>query len=109
MGVHVKNGTPVYGPSLCETCVNAHIQRGYRESEEMVICRFTYPDHLVRFRVCHCSDYTEIKRQSLERMERIAWTVMAKGTKRRTGFVRPGATDEGGEEIELIIEAPDNS
>jgi hypothetical protein len=89
--------------------VNAHIERGYRESEEMVICRLTYPDHRVRFRVRQCSGYVEIKRQSLECMERIAWTVMAKGTKRRTGFVRPGAADDGGEEIELIIEAPDNS
>ena len=109
MGVHVKNGTPVYGPSLCETCVSAHIERGYRESDETVICRFTYPDQRVRFRVRHCSGYTEIKRQSLERMEQIAWTVMAKGTKRRTGFVRPGAADEGVDEMELIIEAPDNS
>jgi len=109
MGVYVKNGTPLSGPSLCETCVNAHIARGYRDSDELVIFRFTYPEHRVRFRVRHCSDYTEIKRQSLERMEKIAWTVMAKGTRRRTGFVRPGAADEGAGEIELIIEAPDNS
>jgi len=109
MGVHVKNGTPLSGPSLCETCVNAHIERGYRESEETVICTVTYFEHRVRFRVRQCSGYVEIKRQSLKQMEDIAWTVMAKGTKRRTGFVRPGAADEGAEEIELIIEAPDNS
>ena len=109
MGVHVKNGTPVYGPSLCDTCVNAHIERGYRESEDLVICQTTYPEHRVKFRVRQCSSYTERKRQSLKRMEQIAWTIMAKGTRRRTGFVRPGAADNGREEIELIIEAPDNS
>lgn len=109
MGVRVKNGTPVYGPPLCETCVNAQIARGYRESEEMVICRFTYPNRRVSFRVRLCSGYTEIKRQSLKQMEEIALTVMAKGTKRRTGFVRPGASDAEREEIELIIQAPDNT
>jgi hypothetical protein len=109
MGVYVKNGTPLSGPSLCETCVNAHVARGYRESEETVICRFTYPDHFVRFRVRQCSGYTETKHQSLDRMEKIAWTVSAVGTKRRTGFVRPGSAEEDGEEIELIIQAPDKS
>ena len=30
MSVYVKNGTPLHGASLCDTCVNAHIERGYR-------------------------------------------------------------------------------
>jgi hypothetical protein len=109
MGVRVKDGTPLYGPALCESCINGHIERGYRESEVAVICRFTYPDHRVSFRVRQCSGCTEIKRQSLTQMEDIAWTVVAKGTERRTGFVRPGASGDEHEEIELIIQAPDNS
>jgi len=109
MGVYVKNRTPVYGPSLCETCTSGHIERGYRESEVTVICQRTYPEHRVRFRVRECSGYTEIKRQSLKQMEDIAWTIMAKGIKRRTGFVRPGSSEDEREEIELIIQAPGNS
>lgn len=109
MGVYVKDGTPLHGPSLCETCSNAHIEKGYRESEETVICTVTYPERRVRFRVRQCSGYTEIKRQTLKEMEKIAWTITAKGTKRRTGFVRPGAPSADRKEIELIIQAPDNN
>jgi len=33
MSVNVKNGTPLHGPSLCESCMNAHILSGFSESE----------------------------------------------------------------------------
>jgi hypothetical protein len=39
MSFNVKNGTPMHGPSLCETCERAHIVRGYRESELLVVSR----------------------------------------------------------------------
>jgi hypothetical protein len=38
MSFNVKNGTPMHGPSLCETCDRAHIFRGYRENELIVVC-----------------------------------------------------------------------
>ena len=38
MSVPVNNGTPMHGPSLCESCMNAHILRGFSESEEEVVC-----------------------------------------------------------------------
>jgi len=32
MSVNVKNGTPMHGPSLCETCTRAHVAKGFRQS-----------------------------------------------------------------------------
>ncbi len=45
MGIHVKNGTPMHGPSLCETCVRL-MSKGFRESEILVVCGAVYRDHL---------------------------------------------------------------
>jgi hypothetical protein len=90
MSVHVKGGTPLHGPSLCESCVNAHIQEGYSEVEQQVICGFTWPNHAVNFRVRKCTDYVEVKRQTLKQMEDIAWVLMPREGKRVAGFVRPG-------------------
>ncbi len=103
MGVHVRNGTPLHGPSLCETCVNAHIKKGFRESEELVVCQATYPEHRVPFRVRECSGYIEVKRQSLKQMEDMAWILAPKGVKRQAGFVPPQEIGTEEPEIELIL------
>lgn len=96
MGVYVKDAQ--YGPSLCETCSNAHIEKGYRESEELVFCTATWLEHQVQFRVRQCSRYQEIKRQTLKQMEDIAWDIPADGRTRTAGFVpaREAVDDEGG-------------
>lgn len=109
MNVYVKNGTPVRGPSLCETCVNGHIERGYRENEQLVMCEATYFGHRVQFPVRECSSYTERKRQTLLQLEKIAWIFEAKGNKRVAGFVAPGTEEKSNEDIELIISAPNHS
>lgn len=102
MSVNVRNGTPIHGPSLCATCVHAHIERGYRESEQVTFCRLTYFDHRVTFPVRSCTNYTEMKRQTLRQMEDIAWILMPREGKRVPGFVRPDEIAEGHEiEIEL--------
>jgi len=44
MDIHIKNGTPLHGESLCATCMHAHTVKGYSESEEMVVCQATYPE-----------------------------------------------------------------
>ena len=36
--VYVKNGTPIAGPSLCESCDEAQIIIGFRESDVIVRC-----------------------------------------------------------------------
>jgi hypothetical protein len=103
MSAYVRNGTPLHGNSLCGTCMNAHIERGYRESEEMVVCQSTYPEHRVTFRVRECSRYIEIQRESLGEMKKIAWLLDEHGHTRKVGFVPPGERQETSSEIELVL------
>lgn len=103
MDVRIKNGTPPDGASLCESCVYSHIAKGYRESEQVVICRATYHDHRVLFRVRECSEYTEMKRQTLRQMEEIAWILAPREGKRKAGFV-PAKELEKESGIELILD-----
>jgi hypothetical protein len=102
MSVNVRNGTPIHGPSLCDSCMHAHVLRGFSESKEQVICCFTYPNHRVDFRVYQCNDYAEVKRQTLKQMEDMAWVLMPREGKRVPGFVRPGEIPEG-EQIEIEL------
>jgi hypothetical protein len=105
MGVNVKNGTPVHGPSLCETCDRAHIMKGYRESELVVVCRATYePQRCVTFPVRECSSYVSKNAFTLYEMEKIAWTLAERGPKRAAGFVSPSASADDEREIELVLE-----
>jgi hypothetical protein len=103
MSMHVKNGTPLHGPSLCETCSYAHIEKGYRVSEEAIFCRVNYPMHRVRFSVHECTGYVDKNRHDLSAMERIAWVLEPRGAKRVAGFVREGSPAKEDEEIELIL------
>jgi hypothetical protein len=107
MRANIRNGTPLHGKSLCETCLNAHIERGYRESEEMVHCQATYPDHRVLFRIRECSSYTEKKRQTLYQMEKVAWVLDTKGSTRKLGFVSPEEARKDLDPIELILSERD--
>lgn len=104
MSVHIRNGTPLHGESKCQTCVNALIKKGFRESEENVVCQATYPDRRVPFRVRECSAYLETKRQTLKQMEDIAWVVEPRGGKRKAGFVRASEPRNIEDEIELILD-----
>lgn len=102
MRPNVKNGTPLQRPPLCDSCVHAHIERGYREDEVAIFCEATYPDHRVQFRVRECSRYLETKRQSLKQMEDAAWLLTPRDGKRVAGFVRRTAeADKHQIEIEL--------
>lgn len=50
---------PRVSESLCDSCNWAHIQKGYAESEEVVLCAFLRPARLVPFKVRHCTDYSD--------------------------------------------------
>ena len=104
MSVNVKDGTPLYGPSLCDSCCNAHIVRGYRLNEKVVVCTVTSPDFRVRFRVRQCSSYVDKNRQSLYEMQQMAWILAPRGPKRQAGFVHSSELRNEDGEIELTLE-----
>jgi hypothetical protein len=104
MSFKVKNGTPVHGPSLCETCDRAHIVRGCRESELLVVCRATYePERLVPFPVRECSSYVNKNAFTLFDMEKIAWTIAPRGPKRAAGFFTPDGSTDDQREFEIVL------
>jgi hypothetical protein len=87
--IHVPNGTPVGNVSLCHTCRHPHIQHGYADSEEQVLCG--YLDEQVRpvqFMVRTCTDYPSKLVKTVYEMEKVAFILDAKRiTKRRSvGF-----------------------
>lgn len=106
MRTRVKNGTPLYGPPLCDTCVYAHIARGFRESEECVVCAAHEPVHRVPFRVRECSGYLDKTRESLYEMKQIAWLLAPRGPKRAAGFIARGP-ECADPEVELILTGPE--
>ncbi len=101
MSVKVKGGTPVQGPSLCESCTQAHIVRGFRESELLVVCQATYPERQVTFAVRECSRYVSMTSHTLVEMQKIAWPL----TPRKAGFVAAsGDENKNAGEIELVLD-----
>ena len=104
MAISVNNGTPIHDPSLCDTCTNAHIVRGYRASEKLVSCGAHEPASPVLFSVRDCTDFRDRTRQSLWEMEKIAWVLAPQGSKRRAGFTPPAKVREADDEIELVLE-----
>ena len=104
MGIHVKNGTPMHGPSLGDSCSRAHIAKGYRATEVLVICDALYRDHPVHFPVRECTHYLDKNRRDFEEMEKIAWIIETGGTRRTAGFARTGDGTDKPREIELTLD-----
>ena len=103
MGVNVKNGTPLNGPSLCESCTYAHIVKGYGESETVVLCMRITPDLRVEFCVRECTNYADKTRESLYEMRRIAWSISNDGHKDAVGFTSTSAETESAESLEIVL------
>jgi hypothetical protein len=107
MSVIIRSGKPRVSESLCASCYWAHIQRGFAESEENILCAFLRPARLVPFEVSQCTDYNDKRVPSKSDMEEIAWIIRTKDVNRQVGFAR-AAEGEGNtqEELEII---PSNS
>ncbi len=103
MSVHVRNGTPSHGPSLCDTCVYAHVKRGYRESDILVFCVATDPAHRVPFPVRDCTAHRDRTRPSLYEMEKVAFTITPREPK-RPGFAPESEPETVAGEIELRLD-----
>jgi hypothetical protein len=104
MDIYVKNGTPLDGPSLCETCTRAFIARGHRECEIVVVCQAMDPERLINFRVRDCTRYTDKTGQTIYEMEKIALILDPKEIKRVAGFSVLDEVSNEGERIELILD-----
>jgi hypothetical protein len=94
-----KKAVPGGEESLCRTCYWAHIQKGFRESEEVVYCCFNRLRQ-VPFKVADCTDFNNKNLPTREQMEKLALIIPTKPARKRTGFSGVGfASDEQAGEI----------
>jgi hypothetical protein len=103
MSVIFRNGKPQTTASLCNSCYWAHIQRGFAESEEIILCAFLRPARLVPFKVGQCTDYNDKRVPSKADMEEIAWIIRTKDVNRQVGFTKDEVSAETGKEGDLEI------
>jgi hypothetical protein len=81
----IKNGTLVEGESLCRTCRSAHIQKGFRESEESIFCNFGTL-RAVPFKVAECTDYENRTVPYRWELEKMALLIHVDPARKRAGF-----------------------
>jgi len=79
--------------SLCRACYWAHIQKGFRESEEAVFCCFSRL-RAVPFKVADCTDFNNKNVPTREQMERLALIIPTRPARKRTGFAGVGFASE---------------
>ena len=90
--------------SLCRMCYWAHIQKGFRESEEAVYCCFSRL-RAVPFKVADCTDFSNKNVPTREQMEKIALIIPTKPARKPSGFAGVGFTGEeetGNEELSIV-------
>lgn len=102
MTVLIRNGKPQASDSLCNTCYWAHIQRGFAESEEVILCAFLRPAHAVPFKVSYCTDYNDKRVPSKADMEEIAWIIRTKDVNRQVGFANEADDEAQEDELEVV-------
>jgi len=101
--IKVRNGKAQLTDSLCNSCYWAHIQRGFAESEELILCAFLRPARPVPFKVSQCTDYSDKRIPSKSDMEEIAWIIRSKGVNRQAGFSKEaGQASENEDEVEFV-------
>ncbi|HKV81883.1 MAG TPA: hypothetical protein VJP02_27295 [Candidatus Sulfotelmatobacter sp.] len=103
MTVVIRSGKPQTTESLCNSCYWAHIQRGFAESEEVILCAFLRQSHAVTFKVSQCTDYNDKRVPSKADMEEIAWIIRTKDVNRQVGFINEAESDETSQdELEIV-------
>jgi hypothetical protein len=101
--IKIRNGKPQFTESLCNSCYWAHIQRGFAESEEVILCAFLRPARLVPFKVSQCTDYNDKRMPSKTDMEEIAWIIRTKDVNRQVGFTKKAESRDGKEDdVEFV-------
>jgi hypothetical protein len=102
MSAIIKTGKPQTSESLCNSCYWAHIQRGFAESEEVILCAFLRQPHAVSFKVSYCTDYNDKRVPSKADMEEIAWIIRTKDINRQVGFINDGEPEPEEDELEIV-------
>ena len=74
------------GESLCRTCRHAHIQRGYRQTEEVIFCGYGIM-RAVRFKVAECTDFLDKTVPTRYEMNQMAYLINVEPARKRSGFV----------------------
>jgi hypothetical protein len=83
----MKNGTPVGSESMCDTCRSALILRGYRDTETIVYCTFSYENMFaVPFKVRDCSGYCDKTTPTRYEMEGMALIINEATSAKSAGF-----------------------
>lgn len=92
--------------SLCSSCYWAHIQKGFRESEETVFCCFS-KFRPVPFKVADCTDFSNKTVPTREQMERIALIIPTKPARKLSGFNSAAgfASESRAEDVQIEEEA----
>ena len=85
---------------MCQTCAWAHVVKGYRESEMVVICTDVSPNIQLAFKVRECGAYLGRDRPSWDDMKALAINVWPAGSAKLLGF-RPeiAAVEEPNAEV----------
>jgi hypothetical protein len=104
MEISIKASPAQCGESLCRTCQWVHMLRGFRESEEVLICQFVYPNRAVPFAVRECNDYRSSITPSPKQMEEIALIIPTAPPRKPAGFAGLSfSTDDEEMEIGPIV------
>ncbi len=90
--------------SLCHACYWAHIQKGFRESEEAVYCCFS-KFRPVPFKVADCTDFNNKTVPTREQMEDMALIIPTQPVRKSSGFAGVGFAggQESGDEEEVSV------
>ena len=88
--------------SLCHSCYWAHIQKGFRESEETVFCCFSR-FCAVPFKVAECTDFSNKNLPTREQMENIALIIPTKPARKAGGFAATGFAGEQKSDDEELV------
>jgi hypothetical protein len=86
MTFEIKRALPPERETLCRTCRHAHIQRGFRESEESIRCGYGTPLRVVSFKVAECTDYADRCVPERWEMEHMALLIDVPRARKPTGF-----------------------
>jgi len=92
----IKGGTVEEGESLCRSCRNAHIQKGFRESEEAIFCSWGQ-FRAVLFKVADCTDYANRTVPYRWELEKMALLINVEPARKKAGF-KSGSAGEIEEE-----------